>query len=93
MSTAALSVATRLADVLERMPTGRLVVLGEPGAGKTILMVRLVLDLLARRASDGPNLRPPACDLACIPGFRRPAGRLPHMRLERAHAPFRGRHD
>jgi len=38
-----------LVDVLGRVPTGRLVVLGEPGAGKTILLVRLVLDLLARR--------------------------------------------
>jgi hypothetical protein len=36
------------------VPTGRLVVLGEPGAGKTMLMVRLVLDLLARRAAGGP---------------------------------------
>jgi NACHT domain len=38
-----------LADVLERIPTRRLVVLGEPGAGKSMLMVRLVLDLLADR--------------------------------------------
>ena len=44
----------QLADVLTRVPTGRLVVLGEPGAGKTMLMVRLVLDLLARRAAGGP---------------------------------------
>jgi hypothetical protein len=43
-----------LADVLARVPTGRLVVLGEPGAGKTMLMVRLVLDLLARRPAGGP---------------------------------------
>ncbi|HEX3965787.1 MAG TPA: NACHT domain-containing protein [Trebonia sp.] len=45
-----------LAEVLARVPTGRLVVLGEPGAGKTMLMVRLVLDLLARRTrtSGGP---------------------------------------
>jgi hypothetical protein len=43
-----------LADVLDRVPTGRLVVLGEPGTGKTMLMVRLVLDLLARRAAGGP---------------------------------------
>jgi hypothetical protein len=43
-----------LADVLSRVPTGRLVVLGEPGAGKTMLMVRLVLDLLARRAGGDP---------------------------------------
>jgi hypothetical protein len=46
-----------LADVLARVPTDRLVVLGEPGAGKTMLMVRLVLDLLARRAGwwSGPD--------------------------------------
>jgi NACHT domain len=43
-----------LVDVLARVPTGRLVVLGEPGAGKTMLMVRLVVDLLARRATGGP---------------------------------------
>lgn len=44
----------QLVNVLARVPTGRLVVLGEPGAGKTMLMVRLVLDLLARRAAGGP---------------------------------------
>src|SRR5215831_14536199 len=38
-----------LAGVLARVPTGRLVVLGEPGSGKTMLMIRLVLDLLASR--------------------------------------------
>jgi hypothetical protein len=43
-----------LADVLARVPTGRLVVLGEPGAGKTMLIVRLVLNLLGRRASGSP---------------------------------------
>jgi len=42
-----------LAEKLSLVPTGRLVVLGEPGAGKTMLMVRLVLDLLARR-THGP---------------------------------------
>jgi hypothetical protein len=41
-------------DVLARVPTGRLVVLGEPGSGKTMLMVRLVLDLLKDRVSGGP---------------------------------------
>jgi hypothetical protein len=41
-------------EVLARVPTGRLALLGEPGAGKTMLMVRLVLDLLARRAYGGP---------------------------------------
>jgi RecA/RadA recombinase len=46
----------KLADVLVMVPTGRLVVLGEPGSGKTMLMVRLVLDLLhpGRRGSGGP---------------------------------------
>jgi hypothetical protein len=43
-----------LVNVLARIPTGRLVVLGEPGSGKTMLMVRLVLDLLARRTSGSP---------------------------------------
>jgi hypothetical protein len=43
-----------LAEILARVPTGRLVVLGEPGAGKTMLMVRLVLDLLTRRAAGAP---------------------------------------
>jgi hypothetical protein len=43
-----------LVEVLARLPTGRLVVLGEPGAGKTMLMVRLVLDLLARRTAGSP---------------------------------------
>jgi hypothetical protein len=38
-----------LAAVLARVPTKRLVVLGEPGAGKTMLLVRLVLDLLEHR--------------------------------------------
>lgn len=43
-----------IVDVLTRVPSRRLVVLGEPGAGKTMLMIRLVLELLARRASGGP---------------------------------------
>jgi hypothetical protein len=46
----------KLADVLAMVPTGRLVVLGEPGSGKTMLMVGLVLDLLHpdRRSCGGP---------------------------------------
>jgi hypothetical protein len=45
-----------LVEVLGRVPSRRLVVLGEPGAGKTIMAVRLVLDMLepTRRAPGGP---------------------------------------
>jgi hypothetical protein len=46
----------KLPDILAAVPAGRLVVLGEPGTGKTMLMVGLVLDLLHpdRRGSGGP---------------------------------------
>jgi hypothetical protein len=42
-----------LPEVLTRVPTGWLVVLGEPGCGKSMLMLRLVLDLVRRRPSGG----------------------------------------
>jgi hypothetical protein len=42
-----------LVEVLGRVPTGRLVVLGEPGSGKTMLAARLVLDLISRRPAGG----------------------------------------
>ncbi|MEN8654902.1 NACHT domain-containing protein [Streptomyces sp. 21So2-11] len=42
----------RLADGYRQIPSGRLVVLGEPGAGKTVLAVMLVLGLLGRREND-----------------------------------------
>jgi len=56
------------------LPSGRLVVLGAPGAGKTVLLSRLVLDLLDRneagdRETDGQRsgvpvlLSLPSCDL------------------------------
>jgi hypothetical protein len=35
--------------VLRQVPTGRLVVLGEPGSGKTVLLIRLLLELLGER--------------------------------------------
>ena len=47
-------VDNQLPDVLKRVPTGWLVVLGEPGSGKTMLMVRLVIDLLEQRKSGEP---------------------------------------
>jgi predicted NACHT family NTPase len=53
-----------LVDVLARVPTGRLAVLGEVGAGKTMLMVRLVLDLLARRGTGGRKPVPVLASLA-----------------------------
>jgi hypothetical protein len=43
-----------LASVLLRVPTGRLLILGEPGSGKTVLMMRVVLDLLERRKAGEP---------------------------------------
>ena len=43
-----------LVRVLSRVPTGRLVVLGEPGSGKSVLLMRLVLDLLAHRRHGDP---------------------------------------
>jgi hypothetical protein len=42
---------TRLSSVLAHIPTGRLLVFGEPGSGKTTLMILLLLDLLASRKS------------------------------------------
>ncbi|MFI1014960.1 NACHT domain-containing protein [Streptomyces sp. NPDC020965] len=38
----------------ERLPAPRLVVLGEPGAGKSMLLVRLLLDLCDQRADGDP---------------------------------------
>ncbi|WP_078559565.1 NACHT domain-containing protein [Streptomyces sp. PRh5] len=39
---------------LERVPTRRLVVLGSPGSGKTMLLIRLLLALVAERAEGSP---------------------------------------
>ncbi|WP_406271562.1 NACHT domain-containing protein [Nocardia sp. NBC_00881] len=41
----------QIADVFGRVPSGRLVVLGQRGAGKTILASRFVLDMLERRTA------------------------------------------
>ncbi|WP_172385567.1 NACHT domain-containing protein [Streptomyces sp. MNP-20] len=38
-----------IAEVFDRVPSGRLVVLGPAGTGKSVLVVRLALDLLERR--------------------------------------------
>jgi hypothetical protein len=43
-----------LAGMLSKVPTRRLVVLGEPGTGKTMLLVQLVLDLIAHRSAGDP---------------------------------------
>ncbi|NBE55731.1 NACHT domain-containing protein [Streptomyces boluensis] len=45
--------AARLADGYRQIPSGRLVILGEPGAGKTVLAAMLTLGLLTRR-EQGP---------------------------------------
>lgn len=43
-----------LSTAILRVPGSRLVVLGEPGSGKTILLVRLTLGLLKNRQADSP---------------------------------------
>ncbi|MFF1722733.1 NACHT domain-containing protein [Streptomyces sviceus] len=43
-----------IAQAFERVPTRRLVVLGEPGAGKTVLLIRLLLALVQRRQPGDP---------------------------------------
>jgi hypothetical protein len=43
-----------IADVFGRVPSRRLVVLGAPGSGKTVLAVRFALDLLNGRATGDP---------------------------------------
>ncbi|MFD2419951.1 helix-turn-helix domain-containing protein [Amycolatopsis pigmentata] len=45
---------TRIAEVYRRVPSGRLVVLGRAGSGKTILTLRFVLDYLATRTAADP---------------------------------------
>ncbi|PJJ05549.1 NACHT domain-containing protein [Streptomyces sp. 2333.5] len=47
-----------ITDVFDRVPGGRLLVLGEPGAGKTMLLVRLLLGLIERRAPGLPVIFP-----------------------------------
>jgi hypothetical protein len=44
-----------LVNALARVPTGRLVVLGEPGAGKTVLMVGWCWTCLTAEAPGGPS--------------------------------------
>ena len=41
-------------DTFDRIPSGRLVILGKAGSGKTILAMRFVLNFLARRGEDDP---------------------------------------
>ena len=43
-----------LRQILEKVPTGWLVVLGESGSGKTMLMIRTVLEIIDRRGPRDP---------------------------------------
>ncbi|MFE9423130.1 BTAD domain-containing putative transcriptional regulator [Kitasatospora sp. NPDC006697] len=45
---------SRIAEIYRRVGSGRLVVLGRAGSGKSVLMLRFVLDYLAGRAADEP---------------------------------------
>ena len=44
----------RIADVYRQLPSGRMVVLGRAGAGKTIVALRFVLDMIATRRRADP---------------------------------------
>lgn len=44
----------QVVDVYRRVPSGRLVVLGRAGSGKTILTLRFVLDMLKTRTASAP---------------------------------------
>ncbi|WP_320772904.1 NACHT domain-containing protein [Streptomyces sp. CRN 30] len=44
----------RIAEAFRAVPSGRMVVLGSPGAGKTVLAVRFVLDTLDARCAGEP---------------------------------------
>ncbi|MFF3940407.1 NACHT domain-containing protein [Streptomyces phaeofaciens] len=45
----------QIAEVsIDRVPTRRMVILGEPGAGKSMLLIRLLLDLIERRTPGSP---------------------------------------
>jgi len=45
----------QIADLLDQPGwRRRLVILGEPGAGKSVMAIRLVLDLIARRGVGDP---------------------------------------
>lgn len=46
--------SAQLTDGYRRIPSGRLVVLGEPGGGKTVLALMLTLGLLAQRPPQSP---------------------------------------
>ncbi len=48
-----------MAEVYLRIPSGRLVILGRAGSGKSILTIRLVLDLLDLLESPAPHRRVP----------------------------------
>ncbi|MDX3640961.1 hypothetical protein [Streptomyces sp. MB09-02B] len=48
------SMTTRLADGYRQLPDGRLVAVGEPGSGKTVLAILLTLGLLQRRSAGQP---------------------------------------
>ncbi|MFI1035944.1 NACHT and WD40 repeat domain-containing protein [Streptomyces sp. NPDC020951] len=48
------SMTARLADGYRQLPKGRLVAIGEPGSGKTVLAILLTLGLLGRRSAGEP---------------------------------------
>jgi len=55
-----------VAAFYEKQASGRLVVLGAPGAGKTVLLSRLVLDLLERVEASATGNRPPGAPIPVL---------------------------
>ncbi|MGY5099489.1 NACHT domain-containing protein [Streptomyces sp. 900105245] len=71
----------------QRVPTRRLVVLGEPGSGKTMLLVRLLQDLINRRPDGGPV--PVLFSLASWDPAHQPLKDYLAQQLRRDHAGLR----
>jgi len=55
-----------VAAFYKKQASGRLVVLGAPGAGKTVLLSRLVLDLLERVEASATGNRPPGAPIPVL---------------------------
>ncbi|WP_416672395.1 protein kinase domain-containing protein [Egbenema bharatensis] len=68
-----LSPGTRISSIFDQMGTGRsLLILGEPGAGKTTTLLQLARDLIARAEQDVTHLIPVVLNLSSWIGSHQP---------------------